>query len=368
MAKKSISESEFNALLVAERSAAKVQPMIMTHPPSGASKSLDEMLREHADAEPIAHQEKDVSVNEIERDEKKSSAVTAQPSLEINRDIRNIPVSLIDANSLAPREVYTPAMIARRAEELRTQGQHDPIHVIPNQEVPGRFIIADGWTRVQACRDHKVKDTLLAEIHHGLSLHQAAWFGYEQNEGREQHCDLDRAMFYERLIASGENAAEIARRANVTRAQMTYFRSFAKLPTEVLEIIRASPEKFGANASYNLLKLYDKCGLRRTLSLAMKFDEEGQTVRWLVNQVQGAINPGTRKAPATQKTIRYLNGYFKVRANGFDVSIDVPNDQLEAFEIKLEALLDSVATRVEHADKPHLEVHPDELDEPSDRG
>jgi ParB family transcriptional regulator, chromosome partitioning protein len=334
---------------------------------SGLIKSGAVVPMSGVESEPTVYESSDKVVGE----QHNPATIATQQTPSICRDLREIPVSLIDANPLAPREVYTPTMIARRAEELRTQGQHDPIHVIQNLESPGRFIIADGWTRVQACRDHKVMNTLLAEIHHGLSLHQAAWFGYEQNEGREQHCDLDRAMFYERLIASGENAADIARRANITRGQMTFFRSFSRLPVEVLEIIRSSPEKFGANAAYHLSKLYDKCGLRRTISLAMKFDEEGQTVRWLVNQVQGAINPGARKAPATQKTIRYLNGYFKVRADGFDVSIDVPHDQREAFAAKLEDLLDTVATRVEHADQLGIEVEAVqaiELDETSNHG
>ena len=57
-------------------------------------------------------------------------------------------------------------------------------------------------------------DTLLAEIHEGLSLREAAWFGYEQNEGREQQSDYDRAMFHEKLLADGETAEELARRSD----------------------------------------------------------------------------------------------------------------------------------------------------------
>ena len=151
------------------------------------------------------------------------------------RNLAMIEVHLIDPNPLAPREVYTPEMILQRAEDLRSQGQHDPIHVIPNPDAAGRFIICDGWTRVQACREHKVFGALLAEIHSNLGMQESAWFGYEQNEGRSQHCDLDRAMFYEKLIASGETPAEVARNAEISKTQLTFYRAYSKLPPDVTQ-------------------------------------------------------------------------------------------------------------------------------------
>ena len=57
------------------------------------------------------------------------------------RNLTMLGVHLIDPNPLAPREIYTPEMILNRAEDLRAQGQHDPIHVIPNPNATGRFII-----------------------------------------------------------------------------------------------------------------------------------------------------------------------------------------------------------------------------------
>ena len=192
---------------------------------------------------------------------REAQAPTLDPSK--GRNLTMIGVHLIDPNPLAPREVYTPEMILNRAEDLRAQGQHDPIHVIPNPDAAGRFIICDGWTRVQACREHKVFDTLLAEIHTELGMQESAWFGYEQNEGRSQHCDLDRAMFYEKLIAAGESQAEVARRAKVSKTMMSFYRAYAKLPEDVLEIVRLHPHKFGATEAYQLAKLHDKAGIRK---------------------------------------------------------------------------------------------------------
>ena len=265
---------------------------------------------------------------------------------DVKRNVVDIGIHLIDPNPLAPREVYTTAMILQRAEDLRTQGQHDPIHVIPHPNSPGRYIICDGWTRVQACREHKVLDCLLAEIHSDLSLHDSAWFGYEQNEGRQQHCDLDRAMFYEKLIAAGESAAEISRRAKLSKTMMSFYRAYSKLPEDVLEIIHQYPEKFGANAAYQLQKLNEKCGQKKTVILATKFASEDQPLRWLINQVQGFLNPDPSQSIQISKQIRYSNGYYKQRGDTFEVSIAVSEEQRLAFSVALEELLGTVAQAI----------------------
>lgn len=259
------------------------------------------------------------------------------------RNLQYIGIHLIDPNPLAPREVYTPEMILGRAEDLRAQGQHDPIHVIPNPNATGRFIICDGWTRVQACREHKVLDALLAEVHLELSLEESAWFGYEQNECRSMHCDLDRAMFYEKLIAAGESAAEISRRAKLSKTMMSFYRSYAKLPEDVMELVRQSPGKFGANVAYQLHKVNDKCGQRKAVTLAAKYAGEEQTARWLISQAQALLSPNAINAVVPSKQIRYSNGYYKQRGEVFEVSIAVPEEKRLAFAIALEQLLDTVA-------------------------
>jgi ParB family chromosome partitioning protein len=291
----------------------------------------------------------DMPIARTEGDETTTSTaatvVIASGSVNAGRNLQYIGIHLIDSNPLAPREVYTPEMILGRAEDLRAQGQHDPIHVIPNAQMPGRFIICDGWTRVQACRQHKVLDALLAEVHFELSLEEAAWFGYEQNEGRSMHCDLDRAMFYEKLIAAGESAAEISRRAKLSKTMMSFYRAYAKLPEDVMEIVRQNPGKFGATEAYQLFKLYDKCGLRRAVALAGKYVGEDQTVRWLTNQAQALMESTKPRARPTGKTIRYSNGIYTQRGDSFHLTITVTQEHSEEFAKGLEQLLSLVTVQ-----------------------
>lgn len=325
---KSLSEDEFNAQLRAERAPKPVSHgMVMTHPPSGPSRSLEEVLREH---------ELDVAVTD--------KTEQAPDPLENESKYQKIPVSLIDPNPLAPREVYTPQMILARAEALRTQGQHDPIHVIPNPDETGRFIICDGWTRVQACRDHQVMHELLAEVHEGMTLEQSAWFGYQQNEEREQHCDLDRAMFYEKLIAAGGTAAEVAKRAGLSKSLMTFYRSFGKLPGDVLEVVRTNPKKFGALASYQLSKVAERAGLRQAVRLAVRFSEEDHTYAWLASQAQAAMETKAQKTQSPSKHLRFQNGFYKQRGDCIEMTLKIadPSKRLK-FAEQLEALIATAA-------------------------
>lgn len=286
-----------------------------------------------SDAEPFEIQSSDLEVGE-------DNALSSQSG---GREMKLIPVSLIDANPLAPREVYTPSMIRDRADALRTQGQHDPIHVIPNPENLGRYIICDGWTRVLACRDHQVMGDLLAEVHKDMTLEQSAWFGYQQNEEREQHCDLDRALFFEKLISAGESVTEVAKKAHVSKSHMTSFRAFSKLPTDVIEIIKSDPKKFGANAAYQIHKIYDRVGTKHAARLAVKFATENHTYAWLVNQVQSMTEPRQTKPTTSTKQVRYTNGFYKQKGDSFEVSIVVDSAKRARFAADLEELLSTVA-------------------------
>lgn len=257
--------------------------------------------------------------------------------------LRLIPISLIDPNPLAPREVYTPEMIRDRATDLSSQGQHDPIHVIPNPDAEGRYIICDGWTRVLACREHKVLDALRADVHFDLSVEESAWFGYQQNEGRSQHCDLDRAMFYEKMISTGLSATEVARRAGISKTLMSFYRSYSKMPAGLMEVVQRTPHKFGATYAPKLVELAEKVGERRAISLAEKYVEEEQTTRWLLDMIAKALEPVTRpRATVPSRQFRYTNGFFRQKGNTFELGISVPQEKIHEFSKSLDALLATV--------------------------
>lgn len=278
-----------------------------------------------------------------------SAAVSGFKSNSSARDIREIAVDLVDPNPLAPREIYTTVMIRSLADALADQGQHDPIHVITNPDSPGRFIICDGWTRVQACREHGILGgKLLAEIHHNLTTEESAWFGYHQNEGRNQHFDVDRGLFYSKLIAAQQSQTEIAKRANLSKTQISFYLSYGKLPEVVLDVVRDRPERFGATSAWHLAKFFEKSGLPATLNLAQQFAEEGHSVRWLAVQTRLPATPGPTKPAAQIKTVTYANGKYELTDAQckLDINLEnVPPAIRSTFTIEFERLIAMVAAR-----------------------
>lgn len=325
---KSMTDDEFVAQLRAERKGPA--GMIMTKPPSTKGKSLTEMLSEH-------HGEIDKSSLD-------------EPGKIAGKNLRMISIDLIDENPLAPREIYTAEMIERRASALREQGQNDPIHVIPHPDQPGRYIISDGWTRVQACKAHKVHEELLAQIHDDLSIEEAGWLGFHQNEQREMHCDLDRAQFFEKMLSAGMTATDIARRSNISETAVTFLRSFSKLDESVIDVVKMNPKRLGMNEAYYLAQLQEHSGSDAAASIAKEYidpnSEEKKPRAWLIKKVKAATRPKEDLPPPTSsitKQVKYANGFLKQRGNHFEVSFNVEGFRRKDFAEKLDALLKSFA-------------------------
>jgi len=268
-------------------------------------------------------------------------AKAAESVVSDERDIRKIPLDLIDANPFAPREVYTPQVLRERAESIRTHGQFEVIHVIPHPDKPGRFMIADGWTRVTASREHQVTDALAAQVHHDLTPLQAAWLGYNHNESREQHCDLDRAFFFEKMYAQGATQSEIAKKTGISQSQLSFYTAFRKLPEETLQIVRLNPSRFPAYIAQNLAKVARKVSEDKASSLASIYSSNGQSVHWMINQCAVLLDkkPGTETKKKTGKIFRYSNGTLRQTGAQFELSLQIEEDQQEEFSKALEQLL-----------------------------
>lgn len=270
---------------------------------------------------------------------------STKPAAEGSRDIRTVLLELIDENPYAPREVYSPEVLRERAESLRANGQYEVIHIIPHPERPGRFMIADGWTRVTACRAHKVGDSLAAQVHHDLSPLQAAWLGYNQNESREQHCDLDRAFFFDKMYAQGSTQSEIAKKTGISQTQLSFYTAFRKLPEETLQIIRLNPSRFPAYIAQNLAKVARKVSEDKASSLASIYSTNGQSVNWMINQCSLLLDkePRSPQKQKVGKVFRYSNGVLRQKGAQFDLSIEIDEADQEEFNKDLEALLSKFA-------------------------
>lgn len=261
------------------------------------------------------------------------------------RDIRTVLLELIDENPYAPREIYSPDVLRERAESLRENGQYEVIHIIPHPDKSGRFMIADGWTRVTACRMHEVADSLEAQIHHDLNPMQAAWLGYNQNESRAQHCDLDRAFFFDKMYSQGLTQSEVAKKTGISQTQLSFYTAFRKLPEETLQIIRMHPQRFPAYIAQNLAKVARKISEDKASSLALVFTTNGQSVNWLINQCATLLDQEQRSPLKKKvgKVFRYSNGVLRQKGVKFDLSLEIEEDEQTEFTKALDELLSRFA-------------------------
>jgi ParB family chromosome partitioning protein len=258
-----------------------------------------------------------------------------------------ISLDLIDPNPFAPRTIYTPAMLKSRADEIRDQGQRDPIHVIKNPDAPGRYIIADGWTRVQGCIEHNGASKLVARVHNGLSVQDAAWLGYQQNEEREQLTDYDRAAFFASMQDQGMSTREIAAMTSVSQSTVVQFSSFKKLDPDVLEVVLQSPSTFGYSVAFQLLKAQTRLGVNKAVQLAKSIAEGKLSRRGLQDLIAKIEAQGgeveERPKPAPSAILKFNGGRFVRKGNAFSMHIEIEEEKIQSFEEEFKALLSKYA-------------------------
>ena len=276
------------------------------------------------------------------------------------RTYGQIPFGLIDENPIPPREIYTEAMIAEIAEDLKQNGQRDPIHIIPHPDIPGRFIIADGQTRVFACKNHGVLETLLAEIHYGLSLHDASIFGYRQNALRNEPLDIDKGYFFARLIANGVTQSAVSKQLTVSEGFVSSCLIFSKLPPELLDLVRQSPGKLSANAIQPIFRILQEKGIAKAITVAASFVQHDHPISWLRNQVEALGASRKRKSADLDRRsiVPYTTGELRQRGNNFEVKFCVVDDKRDEFAKDLETLLNKYGEPV-HKGKSSSESNGD---------
>ena len=249
----------------------------------------------------------------------------------------------IDENQHPPRQQYSDSAILDLAASINEKGQREAIHVIPNPKKPGRYIVGDGWTRVQAIRAKDLQDLKVkAVIHHDLSEVDVAWFGYWQNEERNEQTDFDRAVFYNRMRDEGLTWEQLSIKTGLPVGTLSTYASYAKLDPDILDFAKRYPKKITVNVVAQLVRMNDARGLDATLILCRTFIENDETMRWLREKVQVATEHKRteRKSSSVKFQRRYASGMFRQRTDGsIEVSGRIPQDKLEEFNAAMDRLL-----------------------------
>lgn len=262
-----------------------------------------------------------------------------------NEEFTLIDVLLIDQNANPPRLLYSEEAIDSLAESIKHDGQRDPIHVIPHPTKEGRFIIGDGWTRVQAIRAHSLNGNLvLARVHMNLSEEAAAWMGYSQNEDRSQLTDYDKAAYYSNWHAQGHSWEDIAKKAGVSKAMMSFYSSFSRLPKDIAVQAKLNPQKVTATVAHLLCRAASLHGEIAALRLANQFLEGEYTRKWLESRVEAMSQERKTNTNSIQYQKTFGDGFYKQRADGLiEAKIRIPPENADEFNKKFEELINHYA-------------------------
>lgn len=258
--------------------------------------------------------------------------------------IDSIDVSLIDGNRYAPRTIYIDSDLQILAESLLEAGQLELIHVIPNPEKQGRYIIGDGWSRVQAVRTRGILDMRLeARIHFNHSEESIAIRGWSSNEKRRPHTDYDKAQFFSKLRKLGKSWEDIAKELGSSSSTLRAYSVYDDIDHEILSLVQIHPDKLTVRPCQMLHSLSKASSTDAALKVARQFVDNNESFRWLQSKVDTAQR--TLEKPKTRNSVNfqrvYGSGVFKNRANGvieITGTISDPALQIE-FKEKVDALL-----------------------------
>lgn len=231
MSKPHQSESAFNATLKDRLRAAATSPqgMYMTPPPSGASKSLEELLGDDGPAVPAP-----VAAAAM-------PAVAAAPAIPVDEAnvVRKIALQDIVDSPYQPRRRYDETRIQLLGETLRARGQDEAIVV---RRIPsGKYELISGHRRTRAARligwsdiDARVRP---------LTDREAELATLTSNESNEELSTYERAKAYQEALDRGfaTDQKGVAALFGCSQGRVSQCLGLLQFPTPILDLLEKYP-------------------------------------------------------------------------------------------------------------------------------
>lgn len=240
MAKKSTDDADFIRDLTAARGHASAG-MVMTKPPTGRSKTLDELLHDAGALDsPVA----------VAADGDQAAEATGAVGAETGQEPRSIAIDLIQRSPYQVRHIDEVAIEDLMESIQDTNGLITPIVVRKLQE--GRYELIAGHTRLEACR--LLGHSSIPAIVRDMDDSQAAKALAADNMTRKDLTDFEifkqlNVLFANHYLRSN---AEASRLLGKTRQDIIRYQSFGRLPADVIELLERDPALLGANLAKEL--------------------------------------------------------------------------------------------------------------------
>lgn len=284
--KKHQSESAFNATLRDRlRGGATSHQMHMTPTPTGASKSLEELLS-NSDASSAGENGEFKGVPPASHAPVGELAVGTLVMLRV-RSIKTSPYQ--------PRVRLDPSQVDEIAESIRKDSLNDPITVRPYKRVDGdytewEFELIAGEHRWEA---HKILgEEFVPAIIKLFDDCQAARMAVLSNKKRGDYAPYEEFRGYRLLLEKGfvKSQNQMASDAGMSKAEMSRMMSFAKLPAPAHEILTRKPFLIGSNvaaalSSFSELPNYERLVVGALQKIEAEELDQTKATGWIERQI-----------------------------------------------------------------------------------
>ncbi len=143
-----------------------------------------------------------------------------------------------------------PARVAALAENLRQNPQSSP--VVVRRKADGRYELIAGRHR-KAAFEHLQREEIAASVV-ALSDDEAERLVFFDNLLAPALSDYEKYLgFAQRQKSKDLSYAELARESGWSKSQVARFFSFARLPSEAIELLKTRPTALGANGAEKLV-------------------------------------------------------------------------------------------------------------------
>lgn len=241
MAKKSTDDADFIRDLTSGRGAAHTG-LVMTKPPTGPSKTLDEMLQDAGALDSVASAGKATS----------PSPEMPEPAVAGDEQARKITIDSIQRSPYQVRHIDDLAIEDLMESIKDTKGLITPIVV---RTIADGYELIAGHTRLEACR--RLGYEVVPAIVRDMDDSQAAKALAADNMTRKDLTDFEIFKQLNVLFAKNylKSNSEASRLLGKTRQDIIRYQAFGKLPADVIELLERDPSLLGANMAKELAEM-----------------------------------------------------------------------------------------------------------------
>ena len=211
---------------------------------------------------------------------------------------RQLPLALLDANPLQPRQVFDPRADADLAASIQADGVIEPVIVRPHPATPGRYLLVAGARRTRAARVAGL-DTIPVIVREELDDLAAMFLTVQENLQRASLDIEDEGRQFQELLAwSGLSQRKLATRLGIGYNYLSRRVRLLKRP-DLLAAVRAGTVPL--NAALELLS--DEHEEHPAPAVERSALDDAPLVPTLDTRVASEPAEGVSTRPADQATV-----------------------------------------------------------------